>query len=227
MASFLLRVTEQERQFKVNWTIIDGAELLAPPAYLVDAGLLQQAASNVRLQLKAIADAEKPFEKPEFATLLKQLAQLGRTLFKTLMDRSNDQLEVLQRFQEIATSPSDLRHDFNIVLDTAELFAPWGLVFSGQLNDVPKEADLKMSLADMMGFWLSHFNISVTYRGTSRLPRQRKTTTRKLFALHEEMFTEAKALLKAEDEECLERLEQLLDDSMPPAMDWDTFRDAW
>ncbi len=227
MASFLLRITEHEKQYKVSWTIVDGDETLGPPAYSVDAGLLQQSATNVRLQLQVIADARKPFEKPEFATLLKQLAQLGRTLFKQLMNPANDQPEVLQRFREAATAPNQTRHDFKIILETAEIFVPWGFVFSGELGDVPTQDKLQMSLADMKGFWLSHFNVSVTYGGTSQLPRQRKTSIRKLFALHEVMFTEAKALLKAEDEDCLDRLEQLLDENMAPASDWDTFRKAW
>jgi hypothetical protein len=95
------------------------------------------------------------------------------------------------------------------------------------VSDVPKAGKLKMSLVDMKGFWLSHFNISVTYLGTPALPRQRKTSSRKLFALHEVMFAEARALLKTEDEECLERLEKLLDNKMAPVSDWDSFQDVW
>jgi hypothetical protein len=241
MASFLLRMTAQDEQFKVSWTIIDGDDTLAPPSYSVDAGLLQQAAANVRRQLQVIADARKPFERLEFANLLKQLAQSGRTLFKQLMSPANDQPDVLQRLRDAARDSNQIRaakdsngkdtnrirHDLNIILETDKLFVPWGFVFSGDVSDVPKEDELKMSLADMKGFWLSHFNISVTYGGTSQFPRQRKTSTRKLFALHEVMFTEAKAVLKIEDKECLERLEKLLDGYMEPASDWNEFRERW
>jgi len=235
MASFLLRITVHDQQFKVSWTIIDGDDSWAPPAYPVDAGLLRQAAANVRQQLQVIADARKPFEKAEFAKLLKQLAQFGRTLFKQLIHPANDQPQpdVLLRLREAAKEcesareSKQIRHDFKIILDTDTLFVPWGFVFLGDVSDVPTENKLKMSLADMKGFWLSHFNISVTYKGTSQFPRQRKTSIRKLFALHEAMFTEAKVLLKAEDEECLERLEKLLDGNMEPASDWNDFRKRW
>ena len=227
MASFLLRITEYEKELKVSWTISDGDESLGPPAYLINAGLLQQAAANVRKQLQVIADARKPFEKLEFAILLKQLAQLGRTLFKQLMSPANDQSEVLQRLFDATRNTRQGRQDFKIILETAELFVPWGFVFSGELSDVPKKEKLNLSLADMNGFWLSHFNLSIAYGGTRQLPRRRKTSTRKLFALHEVMFSEARALLKIEDKDCHERLEKLLDDNMTPASDWDDFRKVW
>jgi hypothetical protein len=226
MGLFVLRISGDGDQFKVSWTINDGNDM-DPPAYWVDAGLLQQAAANVRQQLQVIADARIPFEKPEFAKLLKQLAQLGRTLFKQLMNPDKDEADVRQRFQEAARDSNQIRHEFKIILDTDKLFVPWGFVFAGEVGDVPKAENLKMSLADMTGFWLSHFNISINYLGTRPFPRQRKTSSRKLFALHEVMFTEAKALLKTEDEECLERLEKLLDDKMTPVSDWESFRDAW
>jgi hypothetical protein len=228
MGTFVLRVAEHENQFKVNWTIIDGGEPpVTPPSYVVDSGALQQTASNIRRQLQVIAVARKPFEKPAFAKLLKQLAQLGGTLFKHLMGPASAQPEVRQRFCELADGSNQIRQEFRIILDTDRLFVPWGFVFSGEVSDVPTAEELNMSLADMKGFWLSHFNISVTYLGTPALPRQRKTTSRKLFALHEVMFTEARALLKTEDEECLERLDKLLDDKMTPVSDWESFRDVW
>jgi hypothetical protein len=227
MSSFLLRISQHETKFKISWTIVDGDDNIAPPAYLIDAGPLQQAASNVRQQLQVIAVARRAFEKPEFATLLKQLAQLGRTLFKRLMDPASDQPEVRQRFQELARISDQIRHDFKIILETDQLFVPWGFAFSGEVNDLPKQEQLELSLADMKGFWLSRFNISVTYGGTSAFPRQRKTSIRKLFALHEVMFTEAKQLLKKEYPDCFERLEKLEDENMTPVMDWDSFREAW
>lgn len=233
MVSFVLRIAKNEEQFKVTWTITDGDEPpVTPAAYSVDPGLLRQAAGNVRQQLQVIADARQAFEKPAFAKLLKQLAQSGRILFKQLMNPAPDEQEVRQRFQEVAKDSNQIRHDFRIILETAELFVPWGFVFSGELSDVPNENELNMSLADMKGFWLSHFNISVTHNGDRPFPRQRKASVRKLFALHEDMFGAAKASLReAKDEEsleCLKRLEELLDgEDMTPVSDWDKFREAW
>lgn len=226
MASFFLRITEHGNHFKVRWTITDADDVLAPPAYLVDAGQLMQAEDNVRQQLRVIANATSPFEKLAFADLLTQLAWYGKVLFDQLMDQAG-QPDVLQRFREAASDTSLTRHDFKIVLETAELFVPWGFVFSGELDKVPGKDQLKMSLADMKGFWVSHFNISVTYGGTSTLPQQRKSSVRKLFALHEGMWPNAVELLKNEDAACYERLQTLLDAEMEPAMDWNKFRMAW
>jgi hypothetical protein len=226
VGSFSLRITGHGNQFKVRWTITVADDIQQPPAYLVDAGLLKQAVVNVRQQLRVIATATKPFEKPEFADLLAQLAWYGKALFSQLMDPAG-QPDVLQQFREAASDPNPTRHDFKIVLETDELFVPWGFVFSGELGEVPGEDQLKMSLADMKGFWVSHFNISVTYGGTSTLPRQRMTSVRKLFALHEGMWPDAVNLLKDEDAACYDRLEKLIDTEMEPATDWHKFRTAW
>jgi hypothetical protein len=224
MGSLLLRITDQDNQFKVTWTVIDG-NVLMPPAYMVDAGMLQQAARNVRGQLQVIADATQPFTRPEFAILLKRLARLGRTLFKQLIGPPADQSDVLQYLSAQGSSQS--RTDLNIILETEKLFVPWGFVFSGDLAAVPAEDKLTMSLADMKGFWVSQFNISVTHGGTASLPRQRKTSVRKLFALHEGMWPAAVKLLEKEDKDCLEKLERLLDGNMAPVFDWESFIDTW
>jgi hypothetical protein len=226
MGSFSLRITEHGNQFKVRWTFADAEGILQPPAYLVDAGLLKQAVDNVRQQLRVIAKATGPFEKPAFAELLSDLAYYGGSLFSRLMDPAG-QPDVVQRFSDAASDPNQTRHDFKIVLETSELFVPWGFVFSGDAAAVPGKDQLEMSLADMKGFWVSHFNISVTYGGTATLPQQRKTSVRKLFALHEGMWPNAVELLKKEDAACHGRLEQLIDGEMEPAMDWTTFRSAW
>ncbi len=227
MSLFLLRVNRHENDFKVSWTIIDGSDVTEPPAYLVDVGSLQQAAANVRRQLNVIAFSDQRLSPPDFAELLKRLARLGRTLFNRLTDPPDSNSEIQQLFKKIASESEIERHDLRVTIETPELFVPWGFVFPGDLKDVTAADRINMSLNDMKGFWLSAFKISVTYGGSSALPRQRKGTNRKLYALHEDMWGKATKLLKAVDAECHKRLEELLDGDMPPAMDWDAFRDAW
>jgi hypothetical protein len=104
--SFLLSVSQQETMFKVSWTIVDGDDTASPGAYLIDAGLLEQAAYAVRQQLRVIAFARTPFEKSEFATLLRRLAQRGTELFLQLMDPASDPPEVSRRFEQLAQASS-------------------------------------------------------------------------------------------------------------------------
>ena len=225
MSSFILRISKQDEEFKFSWTIFDGDDQTAPAAYSVDADLVQQAAEAVRQQLAVIAFATKPFEKAEFSTLLDRLAKRGQELFRQLMDPASNSSDLQQRFEQIAQAPSGTRHDLKIVLETEKLFLPWGLVFAGRVSDLPDQPTV--SLADMMGFWLAHFSISIAYSQTKRFPAQRKTSARKLFALHEAMYQQARDLLKVDDPDCLDRLDRLVDDNMKPATDWDEFKAAW
>jgi hypothetical protein len=244
MGSLLLRISKQDGNYKLSWTIIEGDDSVSL-AYLVDPGLLQDAAHAVRLQLRVIAFQRGKPEKAEFTKILKHLAQRGRDLFLQLMGPAADAPELRERFERLAKASNKawlafeaskkalldleslnrMRLDFKVILETDDLFVPWGLVFAARMSDLPAEP--KVSLADMGGFWLSHFNISITYSRTKTFPVQRKTSTSKLFALHEVMFTQAKELLKTEDEECLQRLERLIDENMRPAIDWDDFKASW
>jgi hypothetical protein len=76
----------------------------------------------------------------------------------------------------------------------------------------------------MAGFWLSRFRISVTYGGSSPLPRARIRSFRKLYALDEDMFTRARTELTPD---CGDRLGVLLAGEPEPTTDWDGFEDAW
>ena len=60
-------------------------------------------------------------------------------------------------------------------LDTERLFVPWGFAFSGSTDHLPGMPSV--SLADMKGFWLSLFNISIAYGGSCSLPHHRKASS--------------------------------------------------
>ena len=228
MGSFSLRISsEGDDRLKLIWTLPDEGDTWEPPSYSIDAGLLLQAANAVRKQLKVIAHATGPFGAAEFAPLLQNLAQRGEELFLQLMpDMGNGGASDLQqRLEQVAQSAKPDRHDFKIILETEKLFVPWGFVFSGRRNDLPRTPTL--SLADMKGFWLFHFNISIAHSSTSRLPLKRKSVACKLFALHADMFNGARELLKIDDEKCWDRLEKLLAGKMAPTMDWESFEAAW
>jgi hypothetical protein len=226
MSSLVLRIAKDDNTFKLAWQIPEGDEVWAPSAYSIDAadsGLLQQAAIELRRQMRSIAFAAHPFEKSEFKAILQNLAAWGQDLFLHLMPPlESDASDLRPRLEEIGRGRVGVRQDFKIVIETPELFVPWGFVFSGRIDDLPQNPTL--SLADMQGFWLSQFNISVAY-GSSSFPRNRKASSCKLIALHEEMFGKARRAIG--DEECLSRLDQLLSGKMAPTMDWIDFEKAW
>jgi hypothetical protein len=245
MSWFNLRISKQDvGNYKFTWTTFEENDTTSL-SYLVSEGSLKDAAHAVRLQLRVIAFQRGKPGKAEFKPILKRLAQRGKDLFLQLMGPAGEAAELRQRFEQLAQASNKAwltyeaskkesadrealnktRQDFTVVLEVDDLFVPWGLVFAGRLKDLPAEP--KVSPADMDGFWLSHFKISIVYSRTKKLPAQRKTSARKLFALHNAMFTEAKELLKTDDRECLERLEKLIDENMKPASDWDEFKASW
>jgi hypothetical protein len=245
MGWFNLRISKHDvGNYKLTWSTIEEDDRISL-SYLVSEGSLKDAAHAVRLQLRVIAFQRGKPGKAEFKPILKRLAQRGKDLFLQLMGPAGEAAELRERFEQLAQAsnkawltyeasrkePDDLealnkaRLDFTVVLEVDDLFVPWGLVFAGRLKDLPAEP--KVSPVDMNGFWLSHFKISIVYSRTKKLPAQRKTSSRKLFAFHKAMFTEAKELLKTDDQECLERLEKLIDENMKPANDWEEFRESW
>ena len=227
MASFVLDVAPQAGSFKLSWTVMSmGEDSLTPGAYSVDGGALIQAALNVRSQLRQIALMGDRGSPAEFAPLLKRLAQYGRMLFRQLMpdeDQATGEVsEIQQQLEDAMRQSGEARSDLKVRLATDELFVPWGFVFSGRKDDLPEMP--KLSLADMKGFWLAHFKISVVYGGDARLPPERKTQSCPLFALHEDLFGLAKGKL---DKPSADRLDILLQSKPEPAMDWDTFEEMW
>ena len=227
MGSFIVRITEDDGRFKLSWNIPDGDDVWPANAYSVDAGLLQQAAHGVRQQLQSIAFAPNPLDRTEFALLLQRLASRGQDLFLQLMpppdSGSGSISDVQERLERLVLAPGDERYDFKVVLETPELFVPWGFVFSGKKNAVPSEPTL--TLADLRGFWVSRFNISITYGGSRPLPQERKINSCKLLALHEDMFSKAREAIK--DERCLSKLDKLLAGKMAPVTDWESFEGTW
>lgn len=245
MGWFNLRISKHDvGNYKFTWTIFEDDDTTSL-SYLVSEGYLKDAAHAVRLQLRVIAFQRGKPDKAKFKEILTRLANRGKDLFLQVMGPAGEATDLRQRFEQLAQAsnkawltyeasrkePADLkalnkaRLDFTVVLEVDDLFVPWGLVFASRLRDLPDEP--KVSPVDMNGFWLSHFKISIVYSRTKKLPAQRKTSARKLFALHEAMFTEAKELLKTDDQECLGRLEKLIDENMKPANDWDEFKESW
>ena len=231
MASFVLDVAPQgTTSFKLSWTVMTpGEDSLTPEAYLVDGGEVIQAAANVRSQLRLIALMGDKGNPAEFAPLLKRLAHYGRSLFLRLMpdqDPATGEIsEIQQQLQDSMKQSGEARSDLKVRLATDQLFVPWGFVFSGAKDELPETP--KLSLADMKGFWLAHFRISVVYGGDAKLPLERKTQSCPLFALHEDLFGLAVGELDKLDKQSAGRLDILLQGKPEPAMDWDTFEDVW
>jgi hypothetical protein len=232
MDSLVLHVAEDGDNFKLIWSGYKSGDPdpWTPRPYLVDAGLLQQAANAVRAQLRGIAFMPSCCKAAEFAPLLQKLAQRGRDLFLQLMpdSSSGESSEVQRRLEQLAQNSSDgrpyhrARPDLKVTLDTERLFVPWGFAFSGSTDHLPGMPSV--SLTDMKGFWLSLFNISIAYGGSCSLPHHRKASFRRLFALHEDMFVRAKTSL---EKRCLDRLNTLLEEDPTPATDWDSFELDW
>lgn len=230
MSSFYLRICDNDNKFKLTWQIPDGVDTLEPPAYSVDAGTLQQTVIAVREQLRDIAFATSPIAKQEFAEVLERLAQRGSDLFQELLpDSEGYQFDLKQRLQKVSQASSGERYDLKIILETDRLLVPWGFAFSGDVANLPDAKALSLSLADMKGFWLSHFNISITYSGNLPLPSERKTRACKLFALHSDMFAAARRSLEQDPKltTVIDRLDQILDENKKPTVDWTSFFDQW
>jgi hypothetical protein len=226
MTSFVLDVAPQGSSFKLSWTIMSpGEDSLTPEAYLVEGGELIQAAVNVRGQLRQIALMGDKGSPAEFAPLLKRLARYGQILFLQLMPsdpNTGEVSEIQQQLEDAIRQSGEARSDLKVRLATDQLFVPWGFVFSGRKEDLPETP--KLSIADMKGFWLAHFRISVVYGGDAKLPLERKTQSCPLFALHQDLFGLAAGEL---DKQSAERLDILLASKPEPAMDWDTFEEVW
>jgi hypothetical protein len=222
MGSFRLRICDDSDKFKFIWELPEG-DL---PAYSIDAGTLKQAVVAVREQLRDIAFATGQFTKQEFADVLARLARRGSGLFQQLMPESGTgyPFDLRQRLEQVSRAPKGERQDFKIILETDKLFVPWGFVFSSKVGDLPSGAALTLSLADMNGFWLSHFNISIAYSANLPLPSERRATASKLFAVHEDMFDAARRSL--EQDPVISRLDQLLG-NRTPTTDWDNFFEQW
>ena len=224
METFVLHIAEDGDKFKLIWTICGADGAWTPSPYMVDAGPLQQAANEVRVQLRRIAFLQPCCEKAEFASVLQKLALRGQELFFQLMPSldptTGEPSEIQQKIEQIIRSSH--KFDLNVTLDTDRLFVPWGFVFSDSTALLP--ALPSISLADMKGFWLAQFRISIAYGGSRSLPRERKASFCRVLALHEDMFVRAQRSL---GEECLARLNALLEGEPCPSTDWESFEVSW
>jgi hypothetical protein len=227
MASFVLDIALDGDSFKIVWTGYNQLqdEPWTPQSYRVPAGLLMDAATAVRKQLRALAGLPERCEAAQFAPLIRQLARNGQDLFNRLLPASGgegpDVDEIKQQLARAAASLEGHRPDLKVRLETDTLFVPWGFVFSGSNADLLRQP--VGTIDDMKGFWLAQFCISVVYGGSPSFPQQRMPRSGRLLAIHQEMFSGARKEL---EKDCLERLDELLEDQPEATTDWYKFFEA-
>lgn len=217
-------------RLKLSWTIPcdpydpTNDDDWEPPAYDVSLKDVLPACNALRSHFRHLAF----YDPSTFSDVLGRLIRRGSTLFSELMPDPNkkDSPDIRTRIEEIIGDQRSVRHDFKIILDTDKIFIPWGFLFVGSPEQEPRKPPF--SLASMQGFWLSRFNISVTYSGDPMpLPRQPKNNACHLMAVHDQMFVDARRQLSA-NEEYKKRIEDLLAlDMSPAARDWNAFKAQW
>jgi hypothetical protein len=226
MSAYVLHIFDDNKNFKLIWEVIEADGSPSSPAvYSVNGNDLMQAAKIVRAQLQTISLKPDPFEAAEFAPLLNALADFGNDLFVNLMPNPAEDAEFRKRFDDAAESTNNQRHGLKIVLHTSDLFVPWGFVCPKGREHLPSEPSV--SLADMKGFWLSQFSISVVYDKDPPLPQRRKAQFCSVLALHNDMVGMAEEFLSKNCKECVSRLDELRRGPQPSAVDWDEFETVW
>lgn len=223
----ILHVSDDGDNLKLVWSGHGPGEHWVPNSYLVNAALLQQAANAVREQLQDFALLRSTQDETAFRPLLQNLMKRGHDLYLQLLPDSDDNEfdEIRERLEEILTSVTDERPDLIVTLQTQKLFVPWGFVFVECAASSPTTTNF--SLAALQGFLLTRFCISIICGGSRSLPRPRKPTFRKLYALDEHLFGCARVELAKQWDNLDQRLAVLLEGDPPPATDWDMFQQAW
>jgi hypothetical protein len=219
-------------RLKLVWTGYGpGDDAWTPSPYEVSKGKLIQAAEQVRINLRQLAESPEPLPKDQYQKLLRRLAQRGAELHQNLFsveDGDGGSAIDAKRYMEEARRAGFLDDRSVPVLsiiicdDTALL--PWGFVFCGDNDEIPSPPSL--SISDARDFWLSSFRLTTRVTGGRRLPNPRKPTSRTVLALHEELFSCARRDLER-SEELACRLDDLLSESGAAATKWSECRALW
>ena len=232
---FELRVESgcEDGHLKLVWTATGPEGSWPAQPYEVSRGSLQQASEMVRGVLRRLATLPDPAPEDQYQVVLCELFARSDALCDNLFSAADggqaiadDARDLLRNARsEAATAQAD-PPSLEIILCDETVHVPWGFVFDQEASDPP--AKFNQSVEDLADFWLICFKLGVRFQGgRSRLPKPGCAGGRSLYALHEDLFTRARAALRKRSEELDHRLDELLGGDALTATTWTDCRQHW
>lgn len=231
---FELRVEggSEDSRLKLVWTAT-GPEVSWPAQpYEISRGSLQQASEMVRGVLRQLAMIPDPSPEDQYQTILRELFARSGALCDNLFSAADGGQPIADDARELLrTARSEVAADsappsLEIILCDETVHVPWGFVLDQEASDLP--AKFKQSVEDLASFWLVCFKLGVRFQGgRSRLPKPGCSGCRSLYALHEDLFTRARAALRKYHAELDHRLDELLGGDTLTATTWTDCQRHW
>jgi hypothetical protein len=217
--------TDHKGRIELVWTAEVGDDLFQADAYFVSSGNLVQASEIVRDVLRRLVAQNSPMEPENYESLLRELRDRGNALFRNLFPASAG--DVASEFADLlrTAASASSRPTLVIIICNEMLHVPWGFICDPTVPQPRLGSDPMM--ADFAGFWLSSFKLITKYQGGSAVPRERRPTSRSLYALHETLFASARKQLRLRSEEMHQRLDILLGTDAISANTWTDCSRGW
>ena len=223
----------EDGRLKLVWTAT-GQEVSWPAQpYEVSRGSLQQASETVRGVLRRLATLPDPPPEDQYRDVLRELFARGGALCDNLFTAADGGQPIADEARELlrtarfeaATADAD-PPSLEIILCDETIHVPWGFALDQDASDPP--VAFKFSVEDLADFWLVCFRLSLRFQGgRSRLPKPGCGGSRSLYALHEDLFTRARAALRKRNAELDHRLDELLGCDAFTATTWTDCQQQW
>ncbi|WP_316158607.1 MULTISPECIES: hypothetical protein [unclassified Bradyrhizobium] len=222
-AGYRLSVSPEEGdEFKLVWS--DHFSDLQP--YCVSGALVTKASEEIRGVLNALSkhyrECEVTGAKPDYSPFYPDLARAGAHLSEALLNRSSGEQGSADEARSLISSIEG-QIPLTIVISGTPLHVPWSFAFRGDLDSLPPTSG---TLGDFKDFWTNVFDINISYSRTTLLKaaHSKDAAPFVLHALHEEHFSNARALLTDAERAVVD---QLLTLRIGNTTDWDTCRRKW
>jgi hypothetical protein len=224
-------------RLKLVWTAKGPEDPWPAQPYEISRGALYQSSDMVRdvlRQLAVLSDATEETQNPEktqYREILRDLMFRGSALFENLFEPVDGNTTTATEASELLRTvgretASGSAASLDIILCDETVHVPWGFAYICETTDLPQ--NVQCSIADLTNFWLMSFRLSVRFQGgSSRLPKPGRERCRALYALHEDLFTRARAELRRRNADLDAKLDLLMANGSISATTWTECQRHW
>ena len=215
---FELRIDGNEGadRLKLVWTEHTPQDEWPALPYHVSRPALNLASETVREVLRRLPTDFASLSPDEYQSLLQNLANRGAALADNIFNAVDGNSATADEVRQLLLKASGPGHgraersELRIILGDESVYVPWGFVFQGDPTELP--AVKSRPIEDFDDFWLGSFRLTTRFQGPSRL-QPGKQSACSVYAIHEDLFTEARSALQSRYPDIEARLLQLLSEA--------------
>lgn len=237
MGSIQLRIegTTGDSFVKFAWAIGPNDDA-SDYRYKVARSELLQASEQLRVALRKLAmlsnlrpDKDSARDS-DYARALRAISERGAELRENIFHPVDGNIDIAREVKDLleeqALGDESSKAAITILLGDEQILVPWSFVAISDTNRTPPP--IKCSMEDFSNFWLHKFRLTVKYQGGKpSLPKNRRDQHKCVFALHEDLFSQAKSTVERANPDAAELHRDVVMDDDITDNDWYNIRSRW